>query len=344
MPHLTARVPEGRLAGNEPALITALTAAVVQVYGEWARDLVVVHLDGVPRGRWGVGGKATDDAAPAITFGIREAALTRPGGDETAARLVAALTDAVAGVLGSQVRSSTSVELVATPAGRSGVGGSMVLRATPWRSPQQGECLVGVGDGLGVNVAGGSPVGDFLPVGPREYPLDREYLGGSQPGLDAQAEGTRQCLLVLEHVLREPSGQAWRGEDQPVERDHFWVIVEAGDGIAAVEAAPEVPVQRRHGRDAGLAVAHDARGLAVVIREPVQYQVLLGGEVAEEGRLGDLGRRGDVVDRDVVEAVRQEQRDRRVGDGVAGPRLLAGPQPRRLGHLVRVTLATRLLF
>jgi hypothetical protein len=32
--------------------------------------------------------------------------------------------------------------------------------------PQLSECQVGVGDRLGVDVAGGSPVGDFLPVGP----------------------------------------------------------------------------------------------------------------------------------------------------------------------------------
>ena len=125
MPHLTARVPEAQLADREPALITALTESVVYVYGEWARDLVVVHLDGIPRGRWGVGGRAADDAAPAITFGIREAALTRPGGSETAALLVAALTDAVASVLGEQARGGTSVELVATPEGRSGLGGAM---------------------------------------------------------------------------------------------------------------------------------------------------------------------------------------------------------------------------
>jgi len=48
---------------------------------------VVVHLDGIPQGRWGIGGRAVDDAALAITFGIREAALTRPGGREIAARL-----------------------------------------------------------------------------------------------------------------------------------------------------------------------------------------------------------------------------------------------------------------
>lgn len=125
MPHLTLRAPEAQLAGREPALITVLTDAVVEVYGEWARDLVVVQLDGIPPGRWGVGGRAADDAAPAITFGIREAALTRPDGKEIAARLVAGLTDAVAGVLGEQARGGTSVELIATPAGRSGLGGAI---------------------------------------------------------------------------------------------------------------------------------------------------------------------------------------------------------------------------
>jgi phenylpyruvate tautomerase PptA (4-oxalocrotonate tautomerase family) len=125
MPHLTARVPEALLAGHEPALLTALTDAVVQVYGEWARGLVVVHLDGVPPGRWGIGGRAADDAAPAITLGIREAALTRPDGREIAARLVAGLTDAVAGVLGEQARSGTSVELAAIPAGRAGLAGAI---------------------------------------------------------------------------------------------------------------------------------------------------------------------------------------------------------------------------
>jgi phenylpyruvate tautomerase PptA (4-oxalocrotonate tautomerase family) len=125
MPHLTARVPEARLAGHEPALITTLTDAVVEVYGEWARDLVVVHLDGVPQGRWGVGGRAADDAAPAITLGIREAALARPDGNQIAARLVAGLTDAVASVLGEQTRSGTSVQLVATPEGRTGIAGAI---------------------------------------------------------------------------------------------------------------------------------------------------------------------------------------------------------------------------
>ena len=125
MPHLTVRMPETHLAGREPALIAALTDAVVQVYGEWARDLVVVQLDGIPQGRWGIGGKAVDNAAPAITFGIREAALTRPEGNQTAALLVAGLTGAVASVLGEKARSGTIVELVATPEGRAGLGGTI---------------------------------------------------------------------------------------------------------------------------------------------------------------------------------------------------------------------------
>jgi phenylpyruvate tautomerase PptA (4-oxalocrotonate tautomerase family) len=125
MPHLTARVPEAQLAGREQALITALTDAVAEVYGQWAREIVVVYLDGVPQGRWGIGGRAADDAAPAITFGIREAALSRPGGGEVAARLVAGLTDAVAGVLGEQTRVGTRVELVGTPEGRTGIGGTI---------------------------------------------------------------------------------------------------------------------------------------------------------------------------------------------------------------------------
>lgn len=86
---------------------------------------MVVHLDGMQKGRWGIGGKTVDDDAPAITFGIREAALTRPGGGQIAARLVAGLTDAAASVLGEQARGGTSVELVATPEGRSGTGGTI---------------------------------------------------------------------------------------------------------------------------------------------------------------------------------------------------------------------------
>ena len=123
MPHLTVRLPEAQLAGCEAALIAALTDAVVQVYGQWARDLVVVCLDGVPPARWGIGGKPVEDAAPAITLGIREGALTRPGGNEVAERLIAGLTDAAASVLGEKVRGGTSVELVATIEGRSGIGG-----------------------------------------------------------------------------------------------------------------------------------------------------------------------------------------------------------------------------
>ncbi|MEV0617079.1 tautomerase family protein [Nonomuraea sp. NPDC050404] len=126
MPHLTVRVMEPQLQGNESALIAALTDAVVSVYGEWAREVAVIHLDGVPAGRWGLRGKPVDEAAPAITFGIRAGAFTRPDSEELIARLVRNVTDAVADVLGAHLRDTITVELVATPAGRTAVGGVIV--------------------------------------------------------------------------------------------------------------------------------------------------------------------------------------------------------------------------
>ncbi|WP_219470733.1 tautomerase family protein [Nonomuraea rhizosphaerae] len=126
MPHLTVRVLEAQLQGNEAALIAALTDAVVEVYGEWARDVAVIHLDGIPAGRWGLRGKPADQAPPVITFGIREAAFGRPDSGELVARLVRVVTDAVAAVLGAHLRDGITVELVAAPAGRTAVGGVIV--------------------------------------------------------------------------------------------------------------------------------------------------------------------------------------------------------------------------
>jgi phenylpyruvate tautomerase PptA (4-oxalocrotonate tautomerase family) len=123
MPHLTARVLEPQLAGHEQELITALTEAVVEVYGDWARDIAVVHLEGIPSGRWGVGGKQVDAAAPAITFGIREGALTGPEGPARTAALVSAVTNAVTSVFGEELRPGVAVDLVAHLPGRGGVGG-----------------------------------------------------------------------------------------------------------------------------------------------------------------------------------------------------------------------------
>ncbi|MBO0869209.1 MAG: hypothetical protein J2P15_11630 [Micromonosporaceae bacterium] len=123
MPHLTVHALETDLAGRESALIEALTDAVVAVYGEWARDIAVVHLIGLPVSRWGIGGKPAQAPAPSVTFGIREAAFDRPDAEQIAARLVSGVTDAVVAVFGEGVRAGVTVELVGTPAGRTGVGG-----------------------------------------------------------------------------------------------------------------------------------------------------------------------------------------------------------------------------
>lgn len=130
MPHLTVSATESQLSGRETALISALTDAVVAVYGEWSRLLVVVHLVAVPAGRWAVGGRIVDaDAAPEVRFGIRAGALTRPDGIDIARRLVAAVTDAVAGALGEQLRAAVLVELVPQPDDQVGVGGTLISDA-----------------------------------------------------------------------------------------------------------------------------------------------------------------------------------------------------------------------
>ena len=123
MPHLTVHALEDDLAGRETAVIEALTDAVARVYGDWARDIVDVRLIGLPAGRWGIGGMPAQAPAPSVTFGIREAALTRPDSSRVVARLVSGVTDAIVAVFGERVRSGVTVELVGTPAGHTGVGG-----------------------------------------------------------------------------------------------------------------------------------------------------------------------------------------------------------------------------
>ncbi|MDG4786456.1 hypothetical protein O7626_11025 [Micromonospora sp. WMMD1102] len=85
-----------------------------------------MRLIGVPPNRWGIGGTPARAPSPSVTFGIREAAFSRPDADEIVARLVTGVTDAVVGVFGERVRAGLTVELVGTPDGRTGVGGVVV--------------------------------------------------------------------------------------------------------------------------------------------------------------------------------------------------------------------------
>ncbi|MFH8485267.1 4-oxalocrotonate tautomerase family protein [Streptomyces longisporoflavus] len=126
MPHLTVHLPENRLTGKEPLLVTALTDAIADVYGEWARDLVSVRLAGVPAGRFAQGGKAVDTNA-SLTLGVRAGVFDRPDAAEITARLGAALTDALTRVIGEDIRAGTTVELVASPPERTFVGGALAV-------------------------------------------------------------------------------------------------------------------------------------------------------------------------------------------------------------------------
>ncbi|MET7645500.1 nuclear transport factor 2 family protein [Streptomyces sp. NPDC005426] len=129
MPHLTVHALEPQIAGHESDLIARLTDAVTSVYGEWARDLVVVRLVALAAGRWAVGGVARHDVAPTVTLAVREKALSGADGPRTAARLVAAVTDAVARALGEQHRGGTVVDLLAARDDPTAVGGRLVSEA-----------------------------------------------------------------------------------------------------------------------------------------------------------------------------------------------------------------------
>jgi phenylpyruvate tautomerase PptA (4-oxalocrotonate tautomerase family) len=129
MPHLNVQTFEEDLDGEVATrLIEQLTEAVVEVYGERARELVVVELFGVPRRRWGRGGRPAERPTPVVTIHMRAPALELPTIDgDIPALLIRALTDAVVVVLGDRVRiDDVTVVVVGIPTGRSGVAGRPV--------------------------------------------------------------------------------------------------------------------------------------------------------------------------------------------------------------------------
>ena len=125
MPHFNVHMFEEALDGKvEPATIRALTDALVSVYGERARELAVVEIFGIPRRRWGIGGAPAVEHRPTVTLHMREPALHLV--DDAPDRLIASITDAMAGVLGDDVRHHLAVTIVGIPTGRSGVAGQLV--------------------------------------------------------------------------------------------------------------------------------------------------------------------------------------------------------------------------
>ncbi|MEU8959289.1 hypothetical protein AB0C93_33960 [Streptomyces sp. NPDC048518] len=127
MPHLSVHISEEALDGTtEPRLIGALTDAVGAVYGEEFGRLVGVDLIGIPQRRRGLGGRPAEIDAPHVTLSMREAAYRHPKVPDAPARLVRALTDALADVLGEDVRRQVLVTLDGVPDGRTGVAGTLV--------------------------------------------------------------------------------------------------------------------------------------------------------------------------------------------------------------------------
>ena len=83
---------------------------------------------------------------------------------------------------------------------------------------------------------------------------------------------------------------------------------------------------------AGRAGGHGAGGFVGVVGEAADDQVFLAREVLEEGALGHLGRGGDLIDADGVEAGGEEQARGRVLDCLAGALGLALPQAGMICH------------
>ncbi|MBO3681315.1 hypothetical protein [Streptomyces sp. NEAU-YJ-81] len=126
MPHFSMHIREEVLDGTvEPKLISALTDAVGAVYGEEFRRLVGVDLIGIPQHRRGIGGVPAEIDAPLVTLSMREAAYHLPEIPDAPARLVATTTDALAGVLGEDIREQVIVTIVGVPEGRTGVAGTV---------------------------------------------------------------------------------------------------------------------------------------------------------------------------------------------------------------------------
>jgi phenylpyruvate tautomerase PptA (4-oxalocrotonate tautomerase family) len=124
VPHFNVHMFEEALDGEvEPATIRALTDALVEVYGERARELAVVEILGIPRHRWGIGGTPAVEHRPTVTLHLREPALHLV--DDAPERLIAAITDAMARVLGDDIRAHLAVTIVGIPTGRSGVAGQV---------------------------------------------------------------------------------------------------------------------------------------------------------------------------------------------------------------------------
>jgi phenylpyruvate tautomerase PptA (4-oxalocrotonate tautomerase family) len=126
MPHFSVHIRDEALDGTvEPKLISALTDAVGAVYGEEFRRLVGVDLIGIPQHRRGIGGVPAEIDAPLVTLSMREAAYHLPEIPDAPARLVATTTDALAGVLGEDIREQIIVTIVGVPDGRTGVAGTV---------------------------------------------------------------------------------------------------------------------------------------------------------------------------------------------------------------------------
>ncbi|GAA3103260.1 hypothetical protein GCM10010485_46890 [Streptosporangium carneum] len=158
-----------------------------------------------------------------------------------------------------------------------------------------------------------------------------EDLSRDEPGgefVHGLGEGFGEGLLVDGHVVQEPGRQAGDREDHPVVGEHLAVVVEPRHGVASLQSRQEVTAEGGQRRLALVAPPYDQGGLALVVGDPVQDEVLLRGEVLEQRRLGDSRGRRHLRDGHLVESPLEEQGDRRGGYRLVDLLSLALPESR----------------
>lgn len=181
---------------------------------------------------------------------------------------------------------------------------------------------VGEGDAPGGQEGGGDELG--------------QRICGRSVG--AQGEHLGEVLLELaEEVVGAGAEGGAIGDNFPVGGD---VSVQLRDGVGLLD---EVVRQDAKGGDRRVATATGecaSQELLHVIGA-IEEEVFLAGEVVEHGRLRDVGRGGDIVDGDAVEAAFNEEPGGGVGDELARCALLALAQTLGFAAVIRCELTHR---
>jgi hypothetical protein len=155
--------------------------------------------------------------------------------------------------------------------------------------------VVGLGERVGGLRGGALPRGDPALVGVGELAQDRDDLACGQAGGELRmgrvagglAQGGRERRHAVGVVALQGRAERRRLADEPVERHDLRYVARARDRVALLQARPQVAVERVERGLVRGPIADDAGRLVLVVGEPVQDQVVLGGDVVNPPREAD---------------------------------------------------------